>query len=181
INRLITLLAAVLLLAPPLLAQAARGEFDIVVRGGTVYDGTGRAPRRADVGIRGDRVVAVGNLARARAAATIDARGLAVAPGFINMLSWSTDSLIADGRSQGEIRQGVTTQIFGEGWSMGPLSDAMKRQTVADQGDIKFAVEWTTLAEYLQYLEQRGVAQNVASFVGATTVRIHVLGERDVR
>ena len=97
------------------------------------------------------------------------------------MLSWSTDSLIADARSQGEIRQGVTTQIFGEGWSMGPLSDAMKRQMVADQGDIKFAVEWTTLAEYLRHLERRGVSQNVASFVGATTVRIHVLGEKDVK
>ncbi|HEX7174913.1 MAG TPA: D-aminoacylase [Pyrinomonadaceae bacterium] len=180
-KRLITLVAVVLLLSSPLRAQGARGEFDVIVRGGTVYDGTGRAPRRADVGIRGDRVAVVGNLSRERAKTIVDARGAAVAPGFINMLSWSTDSLIADARSQGEIRQGVTTQIFGEGWSMGPLSDAMKRQMVADQGDIKFAVEWTTLAEYLRHLEARGVSQNVASFVGATTIRIHVLGERDVR
>jgi N-acyl-D-amino-acid deacylase len=180
-RRTAALLLVLLLLPASLFAQTSRGDYDVIVRGGTVYDGTGRAPRRADVGIRGDKVAAVGNLSRARAATTVDARGLAVAPGFINMLSWSTDSLIADGRSQGEIRQGVTTEIFGEGWSMGPLNEAMKRQVVADQADIKYPVEWTTLAEYLQYLERRGVSPNVASYVGATTVRIHVLGERDVK
>ncbi|HEX6730869.1 MAG TPA: D-aminoacylase, partial [Pyrinomonadaceae bacterium] len=106
---------------------------------------------------------------------------LAVAPGFINMLSWSTDSLIADGRSQGEVRQGVTTQIMGEGWSMGPLNARLKKQVVDEQDDIKFDIEWTTLAEYLKYLEKRGVSQNVASFVGATTIRLYVLGEADVQ
>jgi N-acyl-D-amino-acid deacylase len=157
------------------------GDFDVLIKGGTVYDGTGRAPRRADVAIKGDRIVAIGNLKTARARSIVDAHGLAVAPGFINMLSWSTESLIVDGRSQGEIRQGVTTQIMGEGWSMGPLNERLKKQAVAEQDDIKFDIEWTTLAEYLRYLEKRGVSQNVASFVGATTIRQYVLGEADVQ
>lgn len=165
-------------------AQVGRSRaqsFDVIIRGGTVYDGTGGSPRRADVGIKGDRIAAVGNLDGATAPTVVDASGLAVAPGFINMLSWSTESLIVDGRSQGEVRQGITTQIMGEGWSMGPLNARMKRQMVEEQGDVKFDVEWTTLAEYLKYLERRGVSQNVASFVGATTIRMHVLGEGDVQ
>src|SRR5688500_944560 len=177
-------LALLLMLALPLTAvgQATQsGDFDVLIDGGTVYDGTGRAPRRVDVGIKADRIVAIGNLRRARARNVVDAGGLAVAPGFINMLSWSTESLIVDGRSQGEIRQGVTTQIMGEGWSMGPLNERLKMQVVAEQDDIKFDIEWTTLAEYLKYLEKRGVSQNVASFVGATTVRQYVLGEADVQ
>lgn len=157
------------------------GDFEVLIKGGMVYDGTGRAPKRADVAIKGDRIVAIGNLKTARARSIVDAHGLAVAPGFINMLSWSTESLIVDGRSQGEIRQGVTTQIMGEGWSMGPLNERLKNQAVAEQDDIKFDIEWTTLAEYLRYLEKRGVSQNVASFVGATTVRQYVLGEADVQ
>ena len=172
--RLHKYLASLLTLVLPWAAggQVPRtGDFDVLIKGGTVYDGTGRAPRRVDVAIKGDRIVAIGNLKSARARNVVDARGLAVAPGFINMLSWSTESLIADGRSQGEVRQGVTTQIMGEGWSMGPLNERLKKQVVAEQDDIKFDVEWTTLAEYLKYLEQRGVSQNVASFVGATTVR----------
>ncbi|MFN2502538.1 MAG: amidohydrolase family protein, partial [Pyrinomonadaceae bacterium] len=133
------------------------------------------------VAIQGDKIAAIGNLKAAAASQVIDARGMAVAPGFINMLSWSTESLIVDGKSQGEVRQGVTTQIMGEGWSMGPLNERMKRQMVDEQGDVKFNVEWTTLAEYLKYLDKRGVSQNVASFVGATTVRMHVLGENDIQ
>ena len=162
-------------------AQRPSQEFDVLITGGTVYDGTGRAPARVDVAIKGDRIAAIGNLPRARARNVVNARGLAVAPGFINMLSWSTESLIIDGRSQGEIRQGVTTQIMGEGWSMGPLNDRMKKQLVAEQDDLKFDIEWTTLAEYLKYLEKRGVSQNVASYVGATTIRQYVLGENDVQ
>ncbi|MFN2475925.1 MAG: amidohydrolase family protein [Chthoniobacterales bacterium] len=154
-------------------------EFDTVIRGGTVYDGTGGKPQRVDVGIRADRVVALGDLTKAKAANVVDASGMAVAPGFINMLSWSTESLIADGRSQSEIRQGVTTEIMGEGWSMGPWNDAMKERVVKEQGDIKFDIKWNTLAEYLRYLEQRGVSTNVASFLGATTVREFVLGLED--
>jgi N-acyl-D-amino-acid deacylase len=160
---------------------APRADFDIIIKNGTVYDGTGRRPIKADIGIRNDQIAAIGNLSRASAANIVDADGLAVAPGFINMLSWSTESLIADGRSQGEIRQGVTTQIMGEGWSMGPLNARLKKQAVAEQDDIKFDIEWTTLAEYLRYLEKRGVSPNVASFVGATTIRQYVLGDADVQ
>lgn len=154
-------------------------SFDVIIRGGTVYDGTGRPGVRADVGINNDQIAAIGNLRSATAKTVVDATGLAVAPGFINMLSWSTESLIIDGRSQGEIRQGVTTQIMGEGWSMGPLNEQMKRQMKEDQGDLKFDVEWTTLADYLKYLERRGVSQNVASYIGATTIRINVIGLED--
>jgi N-acyl-D-amino-acid deacylase len=157
----------------------AAAPFDVLVRGGVVYDGTGAAGRRADVGIRGDRIAAVGDLARAEARQVVDARGLAVAPGFINMLSWSTESLLVDGRSQGEIRQGVTTQVFGEGWSMGPLTDEMKRRMKEDQGDLRFEIAWTTLAEYLAHLEKKGVSPNVASFIGAATLREHVIGLED--
>jgi N-acyl-D-amino-acid deacylase len=171
-------IAAIVVFSPahPALQPPA---FDVLIRGGTVYDGTGAAPRRADVGIRGDRIAGVGPLADVPATLTIDAAGLAVAPGFVNMLSWSTESLLVDGRSQGEIRQGVTTQIFGEGSSMGPLTDAMKRRMRDEMGDIKYEITWTTLAEYLQELQRRGVSQNVASFIGATTIREHVIGLED--
>ncbi|MCA1818172.1 MAG: amidohydrolase family protein, partial [Acidobacteria bacterium] len=159
----------------------AAAPFDTIIRGGTVYDGTGAEGRTADVGIRGDRIAAVGDLTGAPFKNEIDARGMAVAPGFINMLSWSTESLIVDGRSLGEIKQGVTTEIMGEGESMGPLNPEMKRRANSNQGDIKYPIEWTTLADYLKYLERRGVSPNVASFVGATTVREYVLGDKDVQ
>jgi N-acyl-D-amino-acid deacylase len=162
-----------------LCAQSKRTDFDVLIKGGTVYDGTGGAPMRADVGIRGDQIVAVGDLKGAHARAVVDARGLAVAPGFINMLSWSTESLIADGRSQSEIRQGVTTEIMGEGDSMGPLNERMKKRITDEQKDIKYPIEWTTLSEYLKYLEKRGVSPNVASFIGATTIREYVVGLED--
>jgi N-acyl-D-amino-acid deacylase len=155
------------------------GNFDVIIKGGTVYDGSGRAPIRADVGIRGDRISAVGNLSSAKADAVVDATGLAVAPGFINMLSWSVDSLIADGRSMGELKQGVTTQIFGEGDSMGPLTDEMRKRRLANQGDVKYDIPWTTLAEYLSFLEKKGVTQNIASYIGATTIREYVIGLED--
>jgi N-acyl-D-amino-acid deacylase len=164
----------------PAAPEGRQGEaFDTIIRGGTVYDGSGSPGGPADVGLRGDRVVAVRDLSGATATTVIDAGGLAVAPGFINMLSWSTESLLVDGRSQGEIRQGVTTQIFGEGSSMGPLNDAMKKRMVEQMGDLKFDITWTTLSEYLRDLERRGVSQNVASYLGATTVREHVIGLAD--
>jgi N-acyl-D-amino-acid deacylase len=153
--------------------------FDTVIRGGTVYDGTGEPGRRTDVGLQGDRIVAVGDLASVQATTVIDASGLAVTPGFINMLSWSTESLLVDGRSQGEIREGVTTQIFGEGSSMGPLTPDMKRRMIEQMGDLKYPITWTSLSEYLKHLEEQGVSQNVASFVGATTIREHVIGLED--
>ena len=162
---------ALLMAAPP---ESAR--YDVVIAGGTVYDGTGQPGRRADVGLRGDRIAAVGDLSQAAAGSRVDAGGLAVAPGFINMLSWSTDSLLVDGRSQGEVRQGVTTQIMGEGTSMGPLTPEMKRRYEEDQGDLRFPITWTTLAEYLRTLEKKGVSQNVASYIGSGTIRAHVVG-----
>jgi len=158
---------------------AADAPFDIIIKGGTVYDGTGGEGHVGDVAIRDDRIAGVGDFAKAFAKKTIDARGLAVAPGFINMLSWSTESLIQDGRSQSEIRQGVTTEIMGEGESMGPLNDRMKARIVREQSDIKFEIRWNTLAEYLRYLEKRGISCNVASFLGATTVREYVIGLED--
>jgi N-acyl-D-amino-acid deacylase len=154
----------------------AEQSYDVILHGGAVYDGTGAPARRADVGLRADRIASVGDLSRAQAKVRVDATGFAVAPGFINVLSWSTESLIADGRSQSDIRQGVTLEIMGEGWSMGPYNAAMKQQELKEQGDIKFPIEWTTLDEYLRWLERRGISTNVASLVGATTVRIHELG-----
>src|SRR5215471_20820162 len=180
--RLHIMLALSAMLASPwnCMAQAESqiASFDVLIKGGTVYDGTGGEPRQADIGIRGDRIVAIGNLKNARAGSVVDASGLAVAPGFINMLSHSETSLIVDGRSMSELKQGVTTQIFGES-SMGPLSDGMKRRRLAAQGDVKFDIPWTTLGEYLTWLEKRGVSQNFASFIGAATLREYVIGLED--
>jgi N-acyl-D-amino-acid deacylase len=177
-SRVLALAVGTMLALAPATPAAAE-TFDIVIRGGTVYDGTGVPGRRADVGIRGDRIKSVGDLSRAKTRTVIDARGLAVAPGFINMLSWAPESLIADGRSQGDIRQGVTTEIFGEGDSMGPLTPEMKSRMRAQQGDLRYEIEWTTLAEYLAFLEKRGVSANVASYIGAATIREHVIGQED--
>ncbi len=163
----------------PLASTSQRSNYDVLIKGGAVYDGTGSRPVQADVAIKGDRIVAIGDLKAATARNVVDASGLAVAPGFINMLSWSVDTLIADGRSQGEIRQGVTTEIFGEGDSMGPLNPEMKRRRLEQQGDLKFEIPWTTLAEYLTYLQKRGVSPNVASYIGATTIREYVIGLED--
>ena len=158
---------------------ARSAEFDLLIRNGQIYDGSGQPPRKGDISINGSRISAIGDLRDSHAKTEIDAHGLAVAPGFINILSWANESLIQDGRSQSDIRQGVTLEIFGEGSSMGPLNDAMKKEMVEQQGDIKYPVEWTTLAEYLDYLVKRGVSCNVASFVGATTVRVHEIGYAD--
>jgi N-acyl-D-amino-acid deacylase len=154
-------------------------DFDLIIKDGTVYDGSGAEPKQAHVAIRGDRIVGIGDFKAAKAKAVIDAKGLAVAPGFINMLSWSTASLIHDGRSQSEIRQGVTTEIMGEGESMGPVNDRVREEMIRQQTDIKYDIKWNTLAEYLQYLEKRGVSCNVASFIGATTIREYVIGFED--
>jgi N-acyl-D-amino-acid deacylase len=154
-------------------------DYDVIFRGGTVYDGSGAPAAVTDVAISGDRIAALGDLAGKTADREIDARGLAVAPGFINMLSWAVDSLIADGRSQSDIRQGVTLEVFGEGMSWGPWNDPLKEWARQNQGDIQYDIEWTTLAEYLEYLARRGVSCNVASFIGATTVRVHEIGFED--
>lgn len=160
-------------------AQAADAAYDLIIRGGTIYDGSGKAPVVGDVAIKGDRIVAVGKV-EGSAKTEVAAKGMAVAPGFINMLSWATESLIADPKSQSDIRQGVTLEVMGEGWSMGPMNPTMKRLETERQGDVKYPIEWTTLGDYLGWLEKRGVSTNVASFVGAATVRVHELGEGDV-
>ena len=152
-----------------------------LLRNGTIYDGTGAPPITADILIRGDRISEIGDLRDTYTARTINLDGLAVAPGFINMLSWATESLIEDGRSLSDIKQGVTLEVMGEGTSMGPLSDAMKltRDSILSTADIHYDIEWTTLGEYLEFLERKGVATNVASFVGSATLRIHAAGYDD--
>jgi N-acyl-D-aspartate/D-glutamate deacylase len=157
----------------------SRPEYDTVLRQGTVYDGSGGAPFTGDVAIAGDSIAAIGPSLEGRGKREINVHGLAVAPGFVNMLSWAMETLIEDGRSQSDIRQGVTLEVFGEGWSMGPLTDTMKKINLFEQGDIKYPVTWTTLDEALNTLVRKGVSPNVASFIGATTVRIHVLGWDD--
>ncbi len=157
-------------------AAGCATDYDVIIRGGTVYDGSGGDGVVVDVGIVDDTIAVIGDLAQASARIDIDAAGLAVSPGFINMLSWATVSLIEDGRSLSDIQQGVTLEVFGEGDSSGPLTDEMKATTLAQQGDIEYDIEWTTLSEYLEYLVDRGISTNVASFVGATTVRIHEIG-----
>ncbi|HUP67333.1 MAG TPA: D-aminoacylase, partial [Sphingomicrobium sp.] len=141
-------------------------SYSMIIRGGTIYDGSGGTPFVGDVALRGDKIAYVGPHAPGRAARTIDASGKAVSPGFINMLSWSTESLIADGRGLSDTAQGITLEVMGEGNSMGPLNPRMKRLEVARQGDIRYPIRWTTLGQYLEYLERKGVTPNVASFVG---------------
>lgn len=187
----------ILLLSFWLAACSSSPEYDVILRGGTIYDGSGNAPVVGDVALNADTIAAVGDLGDAQGRREIDVTGLAVAPGFINMLSWATESLLIDGRSQSDIRQGVTLEVFGEGWSMGPWNEAMKQESLNDflgqlddstaavaaalnlaPGD-SLHIPWTTLGEYLETLEAKGVAPNVASFIGATTVRIHELGYED--
>lgn len=154
-------------------------EFDVIIKGGTVYDGAGGEPQHVDLAIRTDRIAGIGDFKTTNAKVIVDATGLAVAPGFINMLSWSNESLIQDGRSQSEIRQGVTTEIMGEGESMGPVNDRIRAHMLRQQKDIHYEIKWNTLAEYLRYLERRGISCNVASFLGATTVREYAIGFED--
>jgi N-acyl-D-amino-acid deacylase len=158
---------------------ARKVEYDLVLRNGTLYDGSGAAPIRGDLAIQADRIADVGNLSNAHGRTEIDAAGMAIAPGFVNMMCWSNESLIEDGRSQSDIRQGVTLEVLGEGESMGPLNEAMKKSMADDQGDIRYKIEWTSLGEYLEYLEKRGISPNVASFIGAATPRVYVVGYQD--
>src|SRR5690606_23472877 len=175
--RIRTTLALCLAAACAPAVTPARPGYDLIIRGGTVYDGSGQPPFVGDIGIAGDRISALGDLSGSSAGREVDARGLAVSPGFINMLSWANVALIHDGRSQGNIRQGVTLEIFGEGSSPGPLNDEMRRRSLDSQGEIKYEIPWTTLGGYLEHLEPRGISPNGASFVWAPTVRIHELGQ----
>src|SRR5438874_660064 len=167
------------LISLAIVSSAFAQDFDVIIRNGDVYDGSGAPAQHVDVAIKGDRIAALGDYSKASAKTIVNATGFAVAPGFINMLSWSTESLIQDGRSQSELRQGVTTEIMGEGESMGPVNDRLREYAVKQQSDIKYDIKWNTLAEYLQYLEKRGISCNVASFLGATTVRAYVIGFDD--
>jgi N-acyl-D-amino-acid deacylase len=152
-------------------------KYELIIRNGMIYDGNGAAPYKADIAINADTIAFIGDLSGAHSKLVIDANGKAVAPGFINMLSWANESLIQDGRSESDIRQGVTLEVMGEGESMGPLTPAMKTQLEQAQTAVKYKVAWNTLGEYLGFLQQKGVSCNVASFVGATTVRRYVVGE----
>ncbi|WP_222984167.1 N-acyl-D-amino-acid deacylase family protein [Flagellimonas meishanensis] len=154
-------------------------QFDVLIKNGHIVDGSNSPSFVGDVGINADTIVAIGNLKNAKGHLEIDATGNVVAPGFINMLSWAVESLIEDGRSMSDIKQGVTLEVFGEGWSMGPLNEKMKKEELESQGDIKFGIPWTTLDEYLEHLTEKGISPNVASFVGATTLRIHTVGYED--
>lgn len=160
-------------------ACTSKSDYDIVIRNGMIYDGSGSSPFAGDIAISADTIAAVGSLGQVKGKQEIDVGGMVVAPGFINMLSWATETLIEDGRSQSDIRQGVTLEVFGEGWSYGPYNEKMKQEEVESQSDIKYDIEWTTLGEYLEYLAHRGISCNIASFVGATTVRIHEIGYED--
>ncbi len=175
--RAIRVLVLILCSSIVLLSQpTGKTEYDLVIRNGIIYDGLGTEGYRGDVAIRGDRIAALGKLDDALAKTEVDVRGLAVAPGFINMLSWAVESLIVDGRGLSDIVQGVTLEVMGEGWSMGPLNEDMKKEALARQSDIRYPIEWTTLSEYLEWLATRGISPNIASFVGATTLRIHEIG-----
>lgn len=159
--------------------QQSPTEYDLLIKNATIYDGLGSAPVKGMVAVNADTIAAIGQLENVRGKLEIDAQGKAVSPGFINMLSWATESLIEDGRAQSDLRQGVTLEVMGEGWSMGPLNDKMKIDNKERQGDIKYDISWTTLGEYLEFLEKKGVSVNVASFMGATTARIHEIGYED--
>ncbi|MDP6628492.1 MAG: D-aminoacylase, partial [Candidatus Marinimicrobia bacterium] len=154
-------------------------QYDVIIRNGNVYDGSGSSPLVADIAINGDQIVKIQSEIAGRGKKEINAQGMVVSPGFINMLSWATTSLIADGRSLSDIKQGVTLEVFGEGWSMGPLNEEMKAQERANMDEFKYEVDWTTLGEYLESLEKLGVSTNIASFLGATTLRIHEIGFED--
>ena len=158
---------------------ASHVEYDVLIRNGQIIDGSGSPAFRGDIGIRADTIAAIGELKNAKGRTEIDAVGLTVAPGFINMLSWAVESLIEDGKSQGDIRQGVTLEVLGEGDSWGPWNESMKKEMKTSQGDIRYDIIWTTLGEYLDYLESKGVSTNIASFVGTSTLRIHVVGYDD--
>ena len=154
-------------------------SYDVILRGGTIYDGSGESPFTGDLAISGDKIITIGDIGKASAPLEINVEGLAVAPGFVNMMSWANESLIEDGHSQSDIRQGVTLEIMGEGESMGPLNDRMKSEMRESQSDITYDIEWTTLAEYLEYLERRGISPNVASFIGSANPRNYIIGQED--
>ena len=176
--RLINRMILVFLAGFALNACSNDPSYDLVIRNGVIYDGSGAEPLKADIAVNADRIVVIGSVP-GKGTKEIDAKGMAVAPGFINMLSWATESLIEDGRSISDIAQGVTLEVMGEGWSMGPVNEKMKKEMIDGQTDIKFDVNWNTLNDYLEMLQHKGISTNIASFVGATTLRIHEIGYED--
>ena len=176
LDKVITTLTVNVFVCCFLAACTSPSSYDVILRGGNLYDGSGEKPYIGDVAFDGDRIAAIGDIGEATAPIEIDVNGQAVAPGFINMMSWANESLIEDGRSQSDIRQGVTLEIMGEGSSMGPLNADMKAAMSQQQGDIRYDIEWTTLDEYLEFLQRRGISPNVASFIGAATPRKYVIG-----
>jgi N-acyl-D-amino-acid deacylase len=177
---MLRVLTAFLLVLSSCATASEPPSYDTIIRGGTIYDGSGGSPYVGDVAIKGDRIAALAPRIAGKARTEIDARGLAVAPGFINMLSWAAEPLIRDGRAQSDVRQGVTLEVMGEGWSMGPFSPAQKAEALAEQTSFRYPIAWTTLGQFLAFLERKGVSVNVASMVGASTVRVHELGRNDV-
>ena len=159
--------------------KTGKQEYDTIIRNGMIYDGNGGEPYKGDIGINADTIAFIGDLSKASAKNEVDAKGNAVAPGFINMMGHSEESLIQDGRGQSDIRQGVTTEIFCES-SMGPLNAKTKKQMQEGQGDIKYKVEWNTLGEYMNFLEKKGISPNIASFIGTDVARVYVLGEGNI-
>ena len=151
-------------------------KYDTIIRNGLIYDGNGTAPFKGDIAIKNGIIIQIGDLSKETATQEIDAKGMAVAPGFVNMLSWANETLIQDGRSLSDIKQGVTLEVLGEGDSMGPLSDSMKVYIEKNQSDIKYPIKWTSLGQYLEYMEKKGISCNIASFVGASTLRANAMG-----
>jgi N-acyl-D-amino-acid deacylase len=178
VNR-ISILTLAVILCSWLAACTQPVSYDVILRGGTIYDGSGENPYTGDVAFDGDKIAALGDIGEANAPLEINVEGLAVAPGFVNMMSWANESLIEDGRSQSDIRQGVTLEIMGEGNSMGPLNERMKSDLLNKQSDIRYEIEWTTLAGYLEFLERRGISPNVASFIGSANPRDYIIGQED--
>ncbi|MDX1943309.1 MAG: D-aminoacylase [Saprospiraceae bacterium] len=173
------ILSAILIASILFSCQREPQTYDLIIRNAMIYDGSGNAPMKGDIAINADTIASIGDLKKDKGKQELDAQGMALSPGFINMLSWATESLLVDGRGMSDIKQGVTLEVMGEGFSMGPLTEEMRQGLIASQGDLKFDIPWTTLGGYLQHLENKGVSPNVASFAGATTFRIHEIGYED--
>ncbi|MDB5279847.1 MAG: aminoacylase [Ferruginibacter sp.] len=168
-----------LLMIPFLHACTNTTKYDTIIRNAMIYDGNGGAPYKGDIAVNADTIAAMGDLSKSKASEERDAKGMAVAPGFSNMMGHSEESLFQDSRALSDVKQGVTMEVFGES-SFAPLNATMKRQAQEGQGDVKYTVSWNTLGEYMNTLEKKGIAVNISSFVGTGTVRQNIIGEGNV-